>query len=67
MSKYNAKKTEYNGIVFDSAVECDYYKHLENKMNGVYYNRIELQPRYELILSLVNNARQNTSQTLPYT
>ena len=33
MSKYNAKKTEYNGIVFDSAVECDYYKHLENKMN----------------------------------
>jgi len=49
MSKYNAKKTEYNGIVFDSAVECDYYKHLENKMNGAYYNRIELQPRYELI------------------
>ena len=31
MSKYNAKKTEYNGIVFDSAVECDYYKTLRKQ------------------------------------
>ncbi|HCZ2068633.1 DUF1064 domain-containing protein, partial [Staphylococcus aureus] len=25
MSKYNAKKVEYKGIVFDSKVECEYY------------------------------------------
>ncbi len=26
MSKYNAKKVEYKGIVFDSKVECEYYQ-----------------------------------------
>lgn len=45
MSKYNAKKVEYKGIVFDSKVECEYYQYLEKKMNGVTYNRIEIQPR----------------------
>lgn len=49
MSKYNAKKVEYKGTVFDSKVECEYYQYLEKKMNGVTYNRIEIQPRYELI------------------
>lgn len=49
MSKYNAKKVEYKGIVFDNKVECEYYQYLEKKMNGVRYNRIEIQPRYELI------------------
>lgn len=49
MSKYNAKKVEYKGIVFDSKVECEYYQYLEKKMNGVTYNCIEIQPRYELI------------------
>lgn len=49
MSKYNAKKVEYKGHVFDSKVECEYYQYLESKMNGVNYDRIEIQPRYELI------------------
>ncbi|AYX83239.1 DUF1064 domain-containing protein [Staphylococcus sp. EG-SA-6] len=49
MSKYNAKKVEYKGVVFDSKVECDYYQYLESNMNGVNYDYIELQPRYELI------------------
>ncbi|KKI61651.1 DUF1064 domain-containing protein [Staphylococcus warneri] len=49
MSKYNAKKVEYKGITFDSKVECEYYQHLESKMNGVNYDRIEIQPRYELV------------------
>ena len=49
MSKYNAKKIEYKGHVFDSKVECEYYQHLESKMNGVNYDRIEIQPRYELV------------------
>ncbi|ASN69375.1 hypothetical protein 10S14_53 [uncultured Caudovirales phage] len=49
MSKYNAKKVEYKGHVFDSKVECEYYQYLESKMNGVNYVRIEIQPRYELI------------------
>lgn len=66
MSKYNAKKVEYKGIVFDSKVECEYYQYLEKKMNGVRYNRIEIQPRYELILSLGIREKPNTSQTLLY-
>ncbi|MGZ2417728.1 uncharacterized protein DUF1064 [Staphylococcus caledonicus] len=49
MSKYNAKKVEYKGITFDSKVECEYYQYLESNMNGVNYDYIELQPRYELI------------------
>lgn len=49
MSKYNAKKIEYKGHVFDSKVECEYYQYLESKMNGVNYDHIEIQPRYELI------------------
>ncbi|MBW4837614.1 MAG: DUF1064 domain-containing protein [Staphylococcaceae bacterium] len=48
MSKYNAKKVEYKGIVFDSKVECDYYQYLERNL-GNEYDHIELQPIYELI------------------
>lgn len=57
MSKYNAKKVEYKGIVFDSKVECEYYQYLEKKMNGVTYNRIEIQPRYELIPKFGNQRK----------
>lgn len=39
MSKYNAKKVEYKGIVFDSKVECEYYQYLESNMNGTNYDR----------------------------
>ncbi|MDW4434525.1 DUF1064 domain-containing protein [Staphylococcus saprophyticus] len=49
MSKYNAKKVEYKGIVFDSKVECEYYKHLENRLHIDGFDEIEVQPRYELI------------------
>lgn len=48
MSKYNAKKIQYKGVVFDSKVECDYYQYLERNL-GKGYDYIELQPRYELI------------------
>lgn len=57
MSKYNAKKVEYKGIVFDSKVECEYYQYSEKKMNGVTYNRIEIQPRYELIPKFGNQRK----------
>lgn len=49
MSKYNAKKVEYNGITFDSTVECDFYKFLEKQINVGKFDHIEIQPRYELI------------------
>lgn len=56
MSKYNAKKVEYKGVVFDSKVECDYYQYLERNL-GNEYDYIELQPRYELIPKM-NNQRK---------
>ncbi|ADI97598.1 TPA: DUF1064 domain-containing protein [Staphylococcus aureus] len=52
MSKYNAKKVEYKGIVFDSKVECEYYQYLESNMNGTNYDHIEIQPKFELLPKL---------------
>jgi hypothetical protein len=49
VSKYNARKVEYQGVVFDSKVECDYYKYLESQLNTGKFDYIELQPKYELI------------------
>ncbi|UBH21593.1 DUF1064 domain-containing protein [Macrococcus armenti] len=46
MSKYNAKKVEYDGHIFDSIVERDYYVYLKR---NTLIEHIELQPRYELI------------------
>ncbi|PTL00219.1 hypothetical protein BUZ31_05115 [Staphylococcus haemolyticus] len=52
MSKYNAKKVEYKGILFDSTVECEFYKFLEKQINVGKFDHIEIQPRYELIPKL---------------
>ncbi|MGN7113019.1 hypothetical protein AZH47_10095 [Corynebacterium striatum] len=49
MSKYNAKKVEYKGIVFDSTVECEYYQYLEKQKELGLIEYIELQPRFELL------------------
>lgn len=49
MSKYNAKKVEYNGITFDSTVECEYYRYLESRLHIDGFDYIQVQPRYELI------------------
>ncbi len=49
MSKYNAKKVEYNGITFDSTVECEYYQYLESRLHIDGFDYIQVQPRYELI------------------
>ena len=49
MSKYNAKKVEYKNVTFDSMVECEYYKHLEQQKELGLIDEIEIQPRYELL------------------
>lgn len=56
MSKYNSKKVEYKGFVFDSKIECDYYQYLERNL-GKGYDHIELQPRYELIPKFDNQRK----------
>ena len=56
MSKYNSKKVEYKGVLFDSKIECDFYQHLERNL-GKGYDHIELQPRYELIPKFDNQRK----------
>jgi hypothetical protein len=56
LSKYNSKKVEYKGVVFDSKIECDFYQHLERNL-GNEYDHIELQPRYELIPKFDNQRK----------
>jgi hypothetical protein len=43
-SKYKAKKTECDGIVFDSMVEMEYYKHLRLRqdLNEIKYFNIQV-------------------------
>lgn len=43
-SKYNAKKVTFNGIVFDSKAEAEYYELLLKKKEIGVVKEIELQP-----------------------
>lgn len=53
-SKYNAKKSTFDGITFDSAVECDYYKFLLGQKKKGKVIDIKLQPKYEIIEKVAN-------------
>lgn len=45
-SKYNNKKTEFNGIIFHSKKECDYYKWLLALKEAGDIKDIKLQPEF---------------------
>lgn len=45
----NAKKTRYNGILFDSKLECDRYKYLKQLEKLGEISNLELQKPFELI------------------
>lgn len=47
--KYNAKKSEYNGIKFDSKKEMNYYISLLERQEAGEIGNIRLQVKYELI------------------
>ena len=49
MSKYNSKKVEYKGILFDSKVEMKYYQELEQKVDRGEIKSFSTQPTYTLI------------------
>ncbi len=54
-NKFGAKKTEVDGIVFDSKKEANYYSQLKlqkkakNKVDRVV--SIELQPRFDIVIN----------------
>ena len=47
-NKYNAKKSEYEGIVFDSRKEMTKYIELRAWQRAGHVTMIELQPEFEL-------------------
>jgi hypothetical protein len=48
MSKFNAKRTEIDGITFDSKTEGEYYLHLKQQQEQGLIDSYELQPRFIL-------------------
>jgi hypothetical protein len=48
MPKYNAKRTEIDGISFDSRVEGKYYEYLKQQQQVGNIKRFELQPIFTL-------------------
>lgn len=46
--KFNAKKIEYDGITFDSKLECEYYKELMLKVKNGEIKSFSIQPKYIL-------------------
>jgi hypothetical protein len=49
LSKYNAKKTEVDGIIFASRKEADYYKELKLRQKAGEIKEIVLQPKFCLL------------------
>jgi hypothetical protein len=48
MSKYHAKRTEIDGIAFDSKIEGDYYDYLKRQKKEGKITDFELQPSFTL-------------------
>ena len=56
MSKYNAKKVEYQGYIFDSKFECTYFVYLQELEKKGEITNLQRQVKYELL------ARQTDSK-----
>ncbi|MGY0013243.1 DUF1064 domain-containing protein [Bacillus anthracis] len=54
-SKYNAKKTEIDGIKFASALESKYYLHLKELQAQGVVTRFELRPSFTLLAGFTDN------------
>ena len=48
MNKYHNKKTEYDGILFDSRKECKYYQYLKDLESAGEISNLQLQKKYVL-------------------
>jgi hypothetical protein len=48
MTKYNAKRTEIDGISFDSMAEGEYYRHLKQQQKDGLIDSFKLQPKFIL-------------------
>lgn len=57
MSKYNNKKVELDGHVFDSKAEADYYSGLKIRQATGEITSFELQPRFTLQPAFIKNGK----------
>ena len=57
MNKYRNKKTEVNGIVFDSKLEAKRFQELKLLERANEIEQLELQPSFELIPSFKKNGK----------
>ena len=55
--KYHSKKTEVDGIVFDSKAEARRYQELSLMAKAGAVKKLRLQPEYELIPTFKKNGR----------
>lgn len=57
MNKYNARKTEVDGIKFDSKAEAKRYQELKRLEYCRDISDLQLQPEFELLPKLVKNGK----------
>ena len=55
--KYHNKKTEIDGIVFDSKLEAERYCYLKTMQKGKLIRDLRLQPEFELIPTFKKNGK----------
>jgi hypothetical protein len=58
MTKYHAKRTEIDGISFDSMAEGEYYRHLKKQQEEGKIDGFELQPAFELQSSYLKDGKR---------
>jgi len=63
MTKYNNKKIEVDGILFDSKHEAEYYIYLKKKKKKGEIAGFELQPKFELIPKFEKEGIKNRAIT----
>jgi len=66
MNKYNAKKVEIDGIVFDSRAEGRFYEHLLDLMHDGVVESFEMQKPYTLLDKFPHPKTGKTIRAIKY-
>ena len=66
MNKYNAKKVEIDGIVFDSRAEGRFYEHLLDLMHDGIVESFEMQKAYTLLDKFAHPKTGKTIRAIKY-
>jgi hypothetical protein len=64
MTKYHAKRTEIDGITFDSMAEGEYYRHLKKQQEEGKIEGFTLQPAFVAIQHLKRMGRSTERSSI---